>query len=172
MFGSNHLLTDEQTEPLQEGQIGMRWRKYGNGIRKFRENDIDRVMQIWLDGNIQAHDFIQEGYWQSNYETVKQMLPQADICVYEQNKKILGFIGLTNNYIAGIFVDENARHKGIGTQLLNQSKKDRNRLTLHVYKKNKRAVNFYLREGFVIRAVQTDENTGEEELELVWNNEI
>ena len=153
-------------------ELDMHQKQAQEGIREFKENDIDRIMEIWLNGNIQAHNFIKKEYWQNNYETVRQMLPQADIYVYEQNKQIFGFIGLTGNYIAGIFVDGNARNKGIGTQLLNRIKMGRNHLTLHVYKKNQRAVNFYRREGFVIQTVQTDENTGAEELEMVWNSEI
>ena len=37
---------------------------------------------------------------------VKKILPQAEIYVYEDNvtKEINGFIGLTDNYIAGLFV--------------------------------------------------------------------
>lgn len=47
-------------------------------------------------------------------------------------------------------------------------KADKKRLTLHVYQKNERALHFYLREGFQIEHEQTDENTGETELLMIW----
>ena len=40
-------------------------------IRKFTENDTDRIMQIWLQANIDAHSFIPADYWDGNFEYVK-----------------------------------------------------------------------------------------------------
>lgn len=87
-------------------------------IRQYIDGDIDTVMQIWLNTNIQAHSFISPDYWQSNFDTVKGMLPHAEIYVYEDDriKQIDGFIGLNDNYIEGVFVKEAAQSKGIGKQ--------------------------------------------------------
>ena len=38
--------------------------------------------------------FISEQYWISNYERVKEMLPQAEVYVYEDDKMIQGFLGV------------------------------------------------------------------------------
>lgn len=137
-------------------------------IRKFEVNDIDRVMDIWLYTNIKAHDFIPESYWHGKSETVRKMLPDAELFVYEENSEIQGFVGLMGDYIAGIFVDPNSQSKGIGKELLDFVKKTRPELSLQVYKKNTRAVRFYLREGFAVLNEQTDENTGETELVMRW----
>ncbi len=75
-------------------------------IRKFSILDIDRIMQLWLDANLDVHYFINKSYWLNHYEMVKQMILDADIYVYEINYKVLGFIGIVDNYIAGIFVDK------------------------------------------------------------------
>ena len=40
--------------------------------------------------------FIPEQYWTSNYELVKEMMSQAEVYVYEDNKMIQGFVGLSN----------------------------------------------------------------------------
>lgn len=141
-------------------------------IRKFELNDIDDVMKIWLDVNIQAHHFIKDAYWRDNYQKVKCMLPQSDIYVYcNENNEIQGFIGLTGNYIAGIFIKTGSQSQGIGKQLLTRAKQNNNSLTLSVYCKNNRAVNFYLREKFTICSKQIDDNTGEEEFLMVWRPE-
>ena len=81
-------------------------------------------MQIWFDTNIKAHNFISKSYWIDNYDMVKKILPQAEVYVYENEitNQIEGFIGLTNNYIAGLFVKESAQSKGIGKQLLEYAK--------------------------------------------------
>ena len=93
-------------------------------IREFRENDLDIIMQIWVETNIQAHNFIPKEYWINNYDMVKNMLPQAEVYVYEDDKtnQIDGFIGLADDYIAGIFVRNGVQSKGIGKQLLDYVK--------------------------------------------------
>jgi len=53
--------------------------------------DINRVADIWLKTNLKAHYFIPEQYWTSNYELVKEMMSQAEVYVYEEDKMIQGF---------------------------------------------------------------------------------
>ena len=132
-------------------------------IRVFKENDISVVMQIWLDTNIKTHSFISKCYWMDNYDMVKKIMPQAEIYVYEDNitNQIEGFIGLTDNYIAGLFVKEGVQSKGIGKQLLNYAKGIKSNMRLSVYNKNIRAIKFYQREQFVIQSENTDDNTNE-----------
>ena len=140
-------------------------------IRTVKENDLSAVMQIWLDTNIKAHSFISKYYWMDNYDMVKKILPQAEIYVYEDNitNQIEGFIGLTDNYIAGLFVKEGVQSKGIGKQLLNYAKGIKSNMRLSVYNKNIRAIKFYQREQFVIQSENTDDNTNEKELIMVWS---
>ena len=78
-------------------------------------------------------------------------------------------MGLDNNYIEGIFVDTNNQCNGIGTSLLNKVKESRNSLTLSVYKKNKNAISFYKKNGFVITNENMDNNTKEIEYTMTWN---
>ena len=92
-------------------------------IRKFEKNDIDSVMQIWKDENIKAHAFISKEFWESNYNNVKESLPNAEIYVYILEEKIVGFIGLNNNYIEGIFVDTKNQCKSIRSSLKKKQKK-------------------------------------------------
>ena len=54
-------------------------------IRKMQNIDIDRVADIWLKTNLKAHYFIPEQYWTSNYESVKEMMSQAEVYVYEDD---------------------------------------------------------------------------------------
>lgn len=138
-------------------------------IRKFEKNDINDILQIWKSENIKAHKFIPKEYWESNYNLVKEAAPNAEIYVYIINEKIVGFVGLDNNYIEGIFVDTNNQCNGIGRSLLNKVKENRNNLTLSVYKKNINAINFYKKNDFIITSENIDKDTNEIEYTMTWN---
>ena len=138
-------------------------------IRKFEKKDTDRVMQIWLEVNIETHDFVPSKYWLSQYQSVQKQILQADIYVYEQDKEIQGFVGMMDDYLAGIFVDKKCRSMGIGKSLLECVKKNYPAFSLNVYQKNRRAVNFYLREGLSIVSKEIDEDTGETDYTMAWN---
>lgn len=139
-------------------------------IRKFKNSDTEQVMRLWLAGNEDAHSFVPKEYWRSHYSEVQEALLEASVFVYETDGKIQGFIGMLNEYIAGIFVEKNFRSHGIGMQLLNYVKQRYAGLSLEVYQKNTRAVAFYHREGFIILSEGTDEDTGEKEYIMGWKN--
>lgn len=139
-------------------------------IRKFKNSDLPSIMQIWLASNIEVHDFVPEKYWTDHFEMVKEMLPQAEIYVYENQdtEQIDGFIGLNQDYIEGIFVKKNMRSKGIGKQLLDYVKNRKPQISLSVYKKNDKAIAFYKREHFVVQEENIDHETNEKELFMIW----
>ena len=139
-------------------------------IRKLQKVDINRVADIWLKTNLKAHFFIPEQYWISNYEFVKELLPQAEVYVYEDDKMIQGFIGINNEYIEGIFVSDEMQSRGIGKILLDYIKDKKDRLQLKVYQKNVRAMSFYQREGFTIQSEEMDEFTREKEYVMNWES--
>ena len=137
-------------------------------IRRAEQEDISKVMEIWQNTNIKAHNFICVDYWKKNYETVESMMHGAEIYVYEKEKMICGFVGLMGNYIAGIFVDCAYQSAGIGKALLDYVKRQKEELILHVYKKNKGAVKFYLREDFLKEREKVEEENQETEYEMRW----
>ena len=107
-------------------------------VRNMKRADLDAVADIWLDTNLKAHDFIPAQYWKDNFESVKKMLLQSEVYVYENETthNIDGFLGLDADYIAGIFVRSSAQSKGIGKLLLDFAKSAKGQLTLSVYQKN------------------------------------
>lgn len=142
-------------------------------IRRFVQDDIDVLMDLWLAGNLQAHSFIPEWYWKDNLDPVREMLPLAELYVYveEAEGRVDGFVGLNGEHIEGIFVRKVSQSTGVGSALLEFVKGRRERLTLGVYRKNQRAVRFYERKGFHIREERTDPDTGEREYEMIWKKE-
>lgn len=137
-------------------------------IRKFKNNDLEQILKIWLNVNIETHNFISKNYWMENFNVVKKILPEAEIYVYEKAEKIIGFIGLNDNYIAGIFVVSDEKSKGIGKKLINYVKSLKKQLLLKVYVKNEKAIKFYQKEDFKIKFKDVDEFTKEKELLMLW----
>ncbi|MGI6029142.1 MAG: GNAT family N-acetyltransferase [Candidatus Heteroscillospira sp.] len=138
-------------------------------IRKFKPRDLDRVMQLWLEGNLDAHDFVPGDYWTSNAAAVSELLLQAELYVFELCGEIQGFAGMQDDYLAGIFVDKACRSMGIGKQLLEHIKKNHSVFTLNVYQRNRKAVEFYLREGLLVLGKSLDQDTGETEYTMQWS---
>ncbi len=144
-------------------------------IREMKEADANQVTRIWLDSNREAHDFIPAEYWEENYQAVKEALLQGEVYVCEMEMAgktdIVGFIGLNEDFIEGIFVRDNVRSRGVGRELLDYVKDRRNQLMLGVYQKNLRAIRFYQREEFLVRQEGVDGNTGEKEYTMLWRRQ-
>lgn len=141
-------------------------------IRIFNIDDLDNIMNIWLNNNIKTHNFIDKNYWINNFDYVKTLLPTSEIYVYEINNSIIGFIGINKNYIEGIFIKEEYQNKGVGSKLLNYIKNLYNELYLNVYKNNNNAIEFYKKHNFNIVKEKIDENTNEIELVMKYKKEL
>lgn len=137
-------------------------------IRKFKENDLDKVMSIWLNSNLEVHSFVNPDYWKEKFTDVKIMIPQAEVYVSENDGIINGFIGIIGDYIAGIFVNKSNRSTGIGTDLLNLAKINKEKLVLSVYEKNEAAITFYKNAGFKIKTIGIDNDTFQKEYTMIW----
>lgn len=136
-------------------------------IRKMKDSELEKVSQIWLDSNLEAHDFIDKNFWLDNYPMVKEQFKTAEIYV-DAESEIKGFVGLQSDYIAGIFVEKSYRNQGIGKKLINFLKKNHQELSLDVYDKNIRAKQFYEKNGFEVSTQSIERETGEKESRLVW----
>jgi putative acetyltransferase len=142
-------------------------------IRQMKKEDTQRIMTIWLQSTIIAHDFIEKSYWEKAYDVVKkEYLPQSVTFVYEKDGDLLGFIGIiTDDTIGALFVDPAHLKHGIGKSLLDEAKKHYNLLSVSVYQKNKNAVGFYKHCGFEFSYTQIDTNTNEKEDVLIYKKE-
>lgn len=140
-------------------------------IKNFNLSKLDSIMKIWIDTNIDAHNFIQKEYWINNYDLVKQMLPLADIYIFEENNVVKGFIGvIEGNYIAGLFVEKEYQREGIGQKLIDYCKSKYLLLKLDVFIKNKNAVNFYYKNGFKVLDEHFSEEANEIEYTMLFGN--
>ena len=113
-------------------------------IREFQISDTQIVMQLWLAGNEDAHSFIAKEYWKANFEEVEKQLLKADIFVYDLNGEIKGFIGLMDEYIAGIFVNKNISSYGIEVSFCSKDMLHRKRYPFPCFKKYEDPRNMFL----------------------------
>lgn len=132
-------------------------------IRKFNDFDLKRVMRIWYEGNLEAHDFVDKNYWEKNFGFVKRSLPESEVYVYEIDGYVVGFVGIEEGYIAGLFVDKEYRGVGIGTKLIEYVKELYDFFTLHVFENNYGAVTFYENRGLIKKEESVHEDLGEVE---------
>lgn len=139
-------------------------------IRAYKDTDIDTLVDIWYKGSLQAHHFIDSGYWKSQIEEMKEKyIPMSETHVITSQSKIVGFISMVDNYLAALFIDVAYQNNGAGRELLNFEKKQRNMIQLKVYKENSSAVRFYKKNGFVIKKELTDEPTDKQEYLMEWS---
>lgn len=118
-------------------------------LKKKNRKTIKVLGNIWLNANLDTHTFIDSFYWIDNYSNVLDSLKDADVYVYKENEQIVAFCGLIDNYIAGLFVKEEYRNKGIGHALIKHLQSEYDHLSLEVFEQNNRAVHFYESLGFI-----------------------
>ena len=134
-------------------------------IREFKSADLDKVMEIWLQSNEQAHNFIDSNFFKQNFDIVEMLIPMSTVYVQDLDG-VKGFVGITENYISGLFVEQGYRRQGTGKALVNKAKQRYNELFVHVYKKNTDAINFFLSQNFEIVSESINEESNESELLL------
>lgn len=131
-------------------------------------DELDVIVAIWLQGNLQAHDFVPANYWHQHQSAVRSAIAEADLTVATVNDQIVGFAGLIDSEIAGLFVQAAAQNQGVGHALMAALKGKHPQLSLHVYQNNRKARRFYRREGFVASAWTRDPDTGAMDVTMVW----
>ncbi len=140
-------------------------------IEILSKKDTAAATRIWLVENVNAHGFIPREYWEANRSALEENKGGADIYSFTENGEIRGFMGLSNGYVAGIFVSGKYQSSGIGKKLLDFAKSKNDALELDVYEKNTRAIKFYERNGFSEKSRGISAETGETEIRMVWRRE-
>ncbi|MCC0661621.1 N-acetyltransferase [Clostridioides sp. ZZV14-6154] len=143
-------------------------------IRKSNNKDIEKIMEIWEESTIKAHDFINKDYWKNSYNIVKnEYMPISETFVYDDGEEIKGFISIIDNeFIGALFISTNYQSLGIGSKLLDYVIKEYKNLSLAVYKDNKKAVVFYNKKGFNIVKEQVNEDSGFKEYLMEYSKQL
>ncbi|WP_339532500.1 GNAT family N-acetyltransferase [Pseudomonas mucidolens] len=138
--------------------------------RPFTQQDMDRVLDIWLDASLQAHDFIEPAFWLHHVEDMRNLyIPASQTFVLERESRVVGFCSLHDDQLAALFIAPEYQRSGLGARLLEYAKSLRERLTLAVYTENAAGCGFYQAQGFTVIQQQTDEQTGHLEYLMAWS---
>lgn len=138
-------------------------------IRDFRDDDMDRVLDIWLRASQQAHAFIDADFWRQRLQAMRDVyLPAAASRVIETDGGVSGFYSLHDGTLAALFVAPEYQGKGLGSHLLSDAKIHLPMLELAVSSANAGAVAFYQRHGFEVLEERADEHTGQREKRMGW----
>lgn len=138
-------------------------------IRNRTDEDIERIVRIWLEASLLAHSFIPAMYWIDQADEMRfKYIPASQTWVYQDDEtgEVTGFVSMVDDYLAALFVIPEKQGTGIGKALLNHVKAIHPTIKLAVYAKNTQAVGFYESQGFMETEERIDANTGEPELAM------
>lgn len=130
-------------------------------IRKWQNDNTAPLLSLWLESTTEAHPFIEASYWKESEALVRDAyLPSAQTWVWEESGEVRGFISvMQSQFIGALFVATAHIGKGIGHALIASVQQRYPYLSLEVYQKNSRAVNFYHAQGFRIEDSAWQEET-------------
>lgn len=142
-------------------------------IREYNEKDIQIVFDIWHEASTIAHPFLNSAFVEKAKKDMYEIyIPNSKTWVFEEDGTIIGFIGMMENEIGGLFVSPHHQSKGIGTKLVDFIGNKFNELEVEVFKKNKIGRAFYDKCGFKLMNVYVHEETGEGILRLKFIKEV
>ena len=115
-----------------------------------KPSDYKEITDVWQASVKATHHFLPFDFTENLREQVETVyLPMVQLyCAKNENGKILGFLGVTDQKIEMLFLDPDARGKGIGKQLTEFAIQTLKANAVDVNEQNEQAVGFYLKMGF------------------------
>ena len=136
-------------------------------IRKHQETDLEPILDVWNQASALAHPFLDEAFVEKATKAMREMyIPNSETWVYEEEGSIIGFIGMMDNEIGGLFVLPNHHSKGVGRKLVDFISDMHEDLEVEVFRENKIGRAFYDKYGFKIIKKFIHEDSGQEVLRM------
>lgn len=118
-------------------------------IRAYAAADKKMLSSLWYQASLEAHGFLGEARLQEQRKLVEDIyLEKAETWVACLDGRPVGFIGLLDSFVGGLFVAPSAQGHGIGRRLIAYALALKGQLMLEVYADNARACAFYRQLGF------------------------
>ncbi|WP_392562923.1 GNAT family N-acetyltransferase [Orbus sturtevantii] len=122
-----------------------------NKIRQAVQGDHPILLALWQHSVKATHSFLTEQDIEKLYQGLKnEWLAQVELWVLLAQDEIVGFIGLNDNNVEMLFIDDKHQGNGYGKQLLNFVKQRYLQIYLDVNEQNPHALRFYQKQGFEI----------------------
>lgn len=126
-------------------------------IKKIKETDYPRLIEIWESAVLNTHDFLKE----EDFLYYKKQLPvyfqYVTLVGFEQEGILAGFMGIAEENLEMLFVDNEYRGTGIGKKLIAYATANLHVTKVDVNEQNTQAVDFYKYMGFkIVRRSELD----------------
>lgn len=126
-------------------------------IREIKETDYPRLIEIWESAVLNTHDFLKE----EDFLYYKKQLPvyfqYVTLVGFEQEGVLAGFMGIAEENLEMLFVDNDYRGTGIGKELIAYATANLHVTKVDVNEQNTQAVGFYRYMGFkIVRRSELD----------------
>lgn len=126
-------------------------------IRNIKETDYPRLIEIWESAVLNTHDFLKE----EDFLYYKKQLPvyfqYVTLLGFEQEGVLVGFMGIAEQSLEMLFIDNDYRGTGIGKKLIAYATANLHVTKVDVNEQNTQAVDFYKYMGFkIIRRSELD----------------
>lgn len=121
-----------------------------NSISTIDKEEYKDVVAVWEASVRATHDFLKE----EDIEYFRPLILNTYLdvvelrCIRDNDKKIVGFLGVADQNLEMLFIHPNYRGKGIGKKLLDFAIDHLEVLKVDVNEQNEQAVGFYQHYGF------------------------
>ena len=121
-------------------------------IRPLETSDYACLMEIWQSAVLNTHDFLTK----EDFLYYKDMLPtyfqHVRLFGYEQDNVLIGFIGVSEDKLEMLFIDNKHRGTGVGRALISYAIEELHVTKVDVNEQNTQAIGFYTHIGFEVYA--------------------
>lgn len=129
-------------------------------IRRIEVADYPRLVEIWESAVVNTHDFLKKEDFLYYKKRVPSYFPYVSLFGFEQDDKLVGFIGISGGNMEMLFIDNDYRGKGVGRQLILYAISELDVTKVDVNEQNIQAVGFYEHMGFHVVARSELDNEG------------
>ena len=114
--------------------------------------DYDEILEVWEASVRHTHHFLTEEHIQFYKPLVRNhYLPAVELYIIrDAGRKIVAFMGLSDELIEMLFVNPGEQGKGYGKRLLEYATRKKQLDKVDVNEQNEKALSFYLHMGFQI----------------------
>jgi putative acetyltransferase len=118
-------------------------------IRKYKESDIDEILEVWYQASRMAHPFLDADFMGMEKRNIRDVyIPNTSTWVFEKEELVLGFISMMGNEVGAIFVRPDYHGIGIGRQLMDFVSDFHEEMEVEVFERNNVGRAFYDKYGF------------------------
>lgn len=112
------------------------------------ENDYPKAIEIWENAVIATHSFLKEKDRIELKREIPKYFSHVEAYLWFYEEQAIGFSGTNEQHLEMLFIDPKYFNQGFGTEILQYLIKQNKIQYVDVNKDNKKATQFYIKNGF------------------------